>query len=179
MEEGSRFKEITHNEKHRWGRIMQEERRRAMRRHGDEFLEEALATLQTIERLSRGEDVDYTEYYVDLVGMKNLIGRRHEDHLLGELICSTIESIADNIDDLLKKDRALRQVKLTKHRGKPGARVATNSSIEGWEAEPPSAGKSYRIYTYNQVIFSTSPVVEVGPDYFQTQNSVYGIKILQ
>jgi hypothetical protein len=116
---------------------------------------------------------------VNLVGAKDGVGRRSEDQRLGELLCSTIESIADSIDRLLTRERNLRQVKITKVSGKNNAQVRSYTSIEGWAADRPQVGHVYRIYTYNAAVFQTSQVIEAKRDYFQTQNSLYRIEVLQ
>lgn len=158
---------------------MNENRRKNKRRRGDEFLIQTLETLQDIDRMARGEKVDYTEGYTNLVGAIGQVGRRLEDHSLGEMLCSTIESIASNIDRLSKKGRPLRQVKITKVSGRNGARVRTYTSVEGWEADEPRVGENYLIYTYDACIFRSSQVIDVKKDYFQTQNSLYHIEFLQ
>lgn len=154
------------------------DRRKAKRCKGDEFLMHALRTLLSIERRSRGEQTDYTEDYVDMVGLKTSLGRRAEDHRLGELMCSTIEAIAENIDKLNKKKKTPRVVKITKTSRKDPSRLAFHTSI-GWEAEEPCVGKSYRIYSQDGGIFYSAPVTKVATDHFQTQNSLYRIEVLR
>ena len=157
---------------------MQQERRRTSRRDGDEFLNQTLVTLQNIEKIVRGEHSDYGEHYAHLMRIKEKVGRRHEDHELGEMLCSTIESIASNLDTLLNPHKPLRQVKITKVSGRRGARLRSYTSIEGWEAEQPRVGECYLVYTYDASVFRSSEIIEVKADYFQTQNSLYRIQLL-
>jgi hypothetical protein len=74
--------------------------------------------LEGLEKLSRGELVDLTETYTELAGMRNGIGRRQEDRRLVSVLCRNIESLANNLNNLLKRERILRQVKTTKAHGK-------------------------------------------------------------
>jgi hypothetical protein len=157
---------------------MDKDRRKARRSQVDEFLSRALATLRSIERLSRGEDADYTEDYVDLVAMKDRLGRRKEDHRLGEIVCCTIESIASNVDSLLNKDNKPRLVRISQaSRGEP-TRVADHTSV-GWEPEAPSVGKSYRLYKADGGVFHSAPVTMAEFEHFQTLNSLYRIEVLR
>jgi len=156
---------------------METDRRKTKRSQGDQFMRQALATLRGIEKLSKGEVVDYTEYYVDLVAMKDRLGRRHEDHKLGEWFCVTIESIGSNIENLLKKQSVPRLVKITKAGRNKRSQEAIHTSI-GWEAEEPRVGKNYRLFKEDGGVFHSAQVTEVTSDCFQTQNSLYRIEVL-
>lgn len=153
-------------------------RRKQTRRDADHILMKTLEVLRLLEKISKGEDADYTEHFADLVGMKDRLGRRQEDRRLVELLCCTLESIVTNISKLLKKDDTFRKVRITKASGRPSAQFSTWCSFEGWEAEPPRRGLIYRIYKDDGGVLSTSPIVEVKSDYFQTANSMYRIEVL-
>ena len=84
--------------------------------------------LQNLQRLSEGEDVDYTEDYADLVALKDQVGRREEDKKLGTVLCSTVEAVASNIGRLLKQEQGTRKVRITKASGKNDAPVRPFSS---------------------------------------------------
>jgi hypothetical protein len=158
---------------------MTENRRKEYRRPADRALEETIAILQILEKISRGEDLDFGEHYADLVGVKDRIGRRDEDRKLGESLCSAIEAVALNIGTLLEKYRRLRKVKITKLSGKEGASVDVQSTLIGWEEARPRVGKNYRVFKEDGGIFRSALVVKMFPGHFQTQNSVYRIEVLQ
>jgi len=157
---------------------MQKNRRSQTRRNVDQVLKQTVTILQILEKISKGEEVDYTEHFADLVGIKDRLGRRHEDKKLGALLCSSIEAIASNINTLLKEEKSLRKVRITKVSGRKAAQVRTHTSVEGWEAARPGAGENYRIYKDDGGVFSTSPVIEVKSDYFRTHNSLYTIEVI-
>jgi len=157
---------------------MRKKRRKHTRRAEDKILTLTVKVLQNLQRLSEGEDVDYTEDYADLVAMKDQVGRREEDKKLGTILCSTVEAVASNISRLLKEERSTRKVRITKASGKNHVPVRPFSSVEGWEAEQPKVGEKYRLYTHDGHVFATSPVTAVKSDYLQTQNSLYRIEVL-
>lgn len=153
-----------------------EERRRKTRRTADKILVQTTAILQILERISRGEDGDHTEYYADLAALIDRAGRRQEDRKLAKLLFASLEGIANNINKLLEKDKALRKVRITKMRGKKVSQVDVNDSLEGWEAERPRVGEIYRVYKDDGGMFSSSVVLDLRPGYIQTQNSEYRIE---
>jgi hypothetical protein len=116
-------------------------------------LKETVEILKILEEISRGEEGDYSEHFADLVGLKDRLGRRKEDRRLGETLCSTLESLATNLQQLVKRRGDLRKVRITKVSGRKGARLGLQIVIVGWEEE-------------------------VTEDYFQTQNSLYRLEVL-
>lgn len=158
---------------------MAENRRRDKRRYADLALKETVEILQILERISRGEEADFTERYADLVGMKDRLGRRQEDRKLGESLCATIEAIASNLGQLVGKERRLRKVRITKMSGERSSQMQVQTSVVGWEENRPQVGKSYRLFKDDGGLFRSARVIKVTPDYFQTQNSVYRIEVLR
>jgi hypothetical protein len=158
--------------------VMDENRRKKRRRLGDRVLRKTVDTLQILAKISGGREGDFSEYYADLVGAKALVGRRQLDRRLGDILCSSIEAIAANINKLLEQQKALRKVGVTKMRGKKTSPMAVKTSVVGWEAERPCVGKNYRIYKEGGGIFRSARVTEVKPGYFQTKNSLYRIEVL-
>jgi hypothetical protein len=158
---------------------MKEDRRKGRRRGIDHVLGKTVELLQILQRLSGGEDVDYSEPYADLVGMKNRVGRREEDHKLGETLCSAIGGIAANIAQLRQRDAAPRKVRITKVSGKEGAQVDIRATVVGWEEGRPAPGRGYRVFKDDGGVFSSAPVTKVTPGHFQTQNSLYRIEVLE
>ena len=157
---------------------MDEDRRGKKRRRGDHVLQRTIEVLEKLEKISEGNIEDFTEHYADLVGVKDLVGRRKRDRTVGELLCSTIESLATNLDTLLQQDQSLRKVRITKMRGKKTSRVAVHTSVVGWEAEQPSVGDRYQLYKDGGGIFRSAVVTEVKSEYFKTKNSTYRIEVL-
>jgi hypothetical protein len=157
---------------------MGKNRRKHTRRTQDKILTQTVKVLQNLQRLSGGEDVDYTEDYADLVGMKDHVGRREEDEKLVTHLCSTVEALASNISGLLKEEQSNRNVRITQASGKNETPLRSFITIEGWEAEQPKVGEIYRVYLHDGGVFATSPVTAVKSDYFKTQNSLYRIEIL-
>jgi hypothetical protein len=157
---------------------MTEDRRKKERRTAGKVLSKTVAMLQMLEKVSRGEDVDYSGEYAELVGVRDQMGRRREDGELGNLLCSAIEAIAGNIDNILKREKSLRQVRITKASGRPDSKVPAFTVVDGWEAARPRVGEVYKVYRDDGGVFSTSIVMEVQQDYFQTQNSLYRIEVL-
>jgi hypothetical protein len=158
---------------------MEQNRRQQARRRTDRALQETIEILRVLERISRGEDGDFGEQYADLVGLKDRLGRREEDRRLGESLCSAIEAIATNIGSLLEKDKRLRKVRVTKMSGRKGAQVEVQSSVVGWEEMRPRVGKSYRLFKDDGGVFRSAVVMKVVPGYFQTQNSLYRVEVVQ
>ncbi len=153
-------------------------RRKAPRRHSDKAIEETVQILQILEKLSQGEEIDFTEHYADLVGMKNRIGRRQDDRQVGESLCVAIEALAGNIVHLFSKEKGLRKVRLTKMSGKKDARVKVQSAVVGWEETRPHVGRTYRVFKDDGGVLRSAVVTKVMPGFFQTQNSLYKIEVL-
>jgi hypothetical protein len=159
--------------------IMVVDRRKEKRRHGDRVLIRTVEILHMLEKISSGKEADYTEYYADLVGVKDMVGRRQTDRKLGDTLCSTIANVAANIHGLLARAKALRKVRITKMRGKIPSRVAVRASVVGWEAKRPRVGKKYRLYKDDGGVFRSALVTEVKPGFFQTRNSLYRVEVLE
>jgi hypothetical protein len=153
-------------------------RRKDQRRHSDRALEETVQILQILEKVSQGDEIDFTEHYADLVGMKDRIGRRQDDRKVGESLCLAIEALADNIAHLLSKEKGLRKVRVTKMSGKKEGRVKVQSSLVGWEEMRPHVGRTYRVFKDDGGVFRSAVVTKVLPGYFQTQNSVYRLDVV-
>jgi hypothetical protein len=158
---------------------MGSERRRDKRRDADRVLREVVDILRILERISQGEEIDFSETYTDLVGMKDKLGRREEDHKLGEALCTALESLARNLGALLEKERQLRKVRIIKLSGRKGASLDIQSSLIGWEEDRPKIGKHYRVFKEDGGVFRSALVTKVAHDHFQTQNSLYQIEVLQ
>ncbi len=154
------------------------DRRRTQRRDSDRVLKETVEILKILEEISRGEEGDYSEHFADLVGLKDRLGRRKEDRRLGETLCSTLESLATNLQQLVKRRGDLRKVRITKVSGRKGARLGLQIVIVGWEEERPCVGKNYRLFKEDGGIFRSALVTRVTEDYFQTQNSLYRLEVL-
>lgn len=153
------------------------ERRRESRRTSDRVLVKILEILKVVERMSRGERVDFTETYADLVGLKDRLGRRREDRELGEALCAIIGAIACSVADTdaqaARPQR--RRVRLTRLGGGKGEQLRV---IEGWEEEEPQEGKSYRILQDNGRLVRTSTLTRVSGEFLQSRNSLYKIQVL-
>jgi hypothetical protein len=158
---------------------MDPNRRQQVRRRTDRALQETIEILRVLEKISRGEGGDFGEQYADLVALKDRLGRREEDRKLGESLCSAIEGIATNIGSLLEKDKPLRKVQVIKMSGRKNAQVEVQSAVVGWEESRPRVGKNYRIFKDDGGIFRSAVVVKVIPGFFQTQNSLYRVEVLQ
>lgn len=158
---------------------MKKERRKEKRRDIDRVMEKTVELLRELERLSGGEEVDYSESYADLVGMKDWIGRREEDRKLGETLVSTIGSIAANIAQLQEKGKRPRKVRVTKMSGKEGAQLDVQTTIVGWEEARPRVGRNYRLIQEDGGVFSSAPLTKIASGYFQTRNSLYQIEVLE
>ncbi len=156
------------------------ERRQQPRRNSDKVLRKILEVLRVVERLSRGEDVDFTEAYADLVGLKDQLGRRKEDRELGEALCVTLGSIASNIVGGSKRPESTftpkRKVRLLRRAGGSGR---TDAVIEGWEQHPPVLGKSYVVLQENGRFVRTSSLTKITGNVLQTRNSIYELEILE
>ena len=159
---------------------MEMERREQPRRNSDKVLRKILEVLRVVERLSRGEDVDFTEAYADLVGLKDQLGRRREDRELGEALCVTLGSIASNIVGGFKRAESSfaprRKVRLSRRAGGSGR---TDTVIEGWEQHPPVLGKSYVVLQENGRFVRTSSLIKITGNVLQTRNSIYELEILE
>jgi hypothetical protein len=158
---------------------MDKDRRKNKRRQSDQVMMKTVDILKSIERVSRGEDVDFKETYADLVDLKNQLGRREEDRTLGEMLCSTIESIAENIGRPvsqvgLDSDDEPRKVRVRKVGKKNGDR---NVGV-GWEECFPLIGKRYSVFMDDGRVFRTSVVTKVNAERIYTRNSLYQIEVL-
>lgn len=168
---------------------MAQEQRKKTRRHSDRVLRKVVEILQILEKLSEGEQVDFTEAYADLVGMKDQLGRRKEDRRLGDDLCATLGTTAAIIVQHAAEpvpapapaparahEERLRKVRLTKaSQTKKGA----DAAVVGWEESPPALGKSYKIFTDTGGVFRTSILVKVAPGYIRTRNSLYEVQVLE
>ncbi len=164
---------------------MGQEQRKKTRRHSDRVLRKVVDILQILEKLSEGEQVDFTEAYADLVGMKDLLGRRKEDRRLGDDLCATLGTTAAIIVQRTPApapaparahEERLRKVRLAKV---SQTKKGDDAAIVGWEESPPALGKSYRIFTDTGGVFRTSILVKVAPGYIRTRNSLYEVKVLE
>ena len=160
---------------------MEQSRRKAGRRDSDRVLGKVIEILRVIEKMSKGESVDFTETYADLVGLKDQVGRRKEDRQLGEALCTTIGSIACNLvspaeESPKTSEEPLRKVRITKM---GGARGKMQAVIVGWEESPPQVGKIYRVFQENGSVIRTTPVTRVSPGYVQTRNSLYQLEVVE
>lgn len=162
-----------------WRLSMERERRKGPRRGADEALRQAVEAIEALDRLAKGEKVDFGEYYADLVAMRNSLGRRSEDKQLADSLCTTLESLANNIQELLQNGRALRRVRIKKVRGKESVAIGPGTVIEGWEEARPQVGRSYRVFRDDGGVFRSAVVVKVGKGMFETKNSVYAIEVLE
>jgi hypothetical protein len=145
------------------------------------MLEKVLEILRVLEKISKGENVDFTESFADLVGLKDQLGRRQEDRQLGEALCTVIGSIATNLvgaeDDRGETpDGVLRKVKLTRVSGGKGK---PQPAIVGWEEHPPRVGQIYRVFQENGSVVRTSPITRFAGGYVQTRNSLYQIEVVE
>ncbi len=156
---------------------MTAERRKELRRESDRILLKMVEILRVVEKLSRGEQVDFTEAYADLVGLKNQLGRRKEDRDLGEALCATVGAIACNVAQQGpgSYQGGRRRVRLTRLGGGKGQ---THRVIEGWENGEPQLGKSYLIFQDSGRVVRTSPLTRVSGAFLQTRNSLYQLEIL-
>ncbi|MEJ5376571.1 MAG: hypothetical protein WHX93_08330 [bacterium] len=156
---------------------MAAERRKEQRRESDRILMKILEILRVVEKLSRGEQVDFTEAYADLVGLKDQLGRRKEDRELGEALCVTVGAIACNVAQRGSSGQQMgrRRIRLTRLGGGKGE---THRIIEGWENEEPRVGKSYLIFQEGGRVLRTSPLTRISGAFVQTRNSLYQIEIL-
>ena len=157
---------------------MEDNRRKEIRRETDKVLEKLLETLQVVEKISRGEDADFTEAYADLVGLKDQIGRRNQDRRMGDALCATIGAIASNIGRPAETkeqpaEEGLRRVQLTRVSGGKG-----QTSVSGWEESPPEVGRSYRLFQENGSVLRTSPITRISEGYIQTRNSLYQLAVI-
>jgi hypothetical protein len=158
---------------------MKEDRRKNTRRQSDRILVQTVAILKILEKISRGEIEDPTDYFTDLSVLIDQVGRRQEDRKVVKRLFSSLEAVANNLNKLLEKQRTLRQVKIIKMSGRKTQPIAVNTPIEGWEAERPKMGDCYRVYKDDGGVFSSSPVTEVQPGYIRTQNSFYRLEVLE
>jgi hypothetical protein len=163
---------------------MEEKRKREHRRQSDLVLFKVIEILSILVRISRGEEADYGEAYADLVGMRDKLGRRREDRMLAEELCSTVEAIARNMGHHLHGggylgSRRLRKVRLTKVGG--GGLVAREGQgdIVGWEERPPTVRKKYRIFLEDGNIVSTSSIIKTVPGFIQTKHTLYQLEVIE
>lgn len=162
------------------GWIMQKNRRKKTRRKSDRIIQKTVEVLGTLERIAKGEEVDFTEAYADLVGMKDKLGRRKEDRKLGESLCATIEALACNPGSSLPiksrpGDARPRKIRLTKISGQSDPK----RTIVGWEEKPPIVGRRYQVFSEDGSVIRTSAVTKVAAGYVQTRRSVYQIEVLE
>lgn len=155
------------------------ERRQQSRRNSDKVLGKILEVLRVVERLSKGEDVDFTEAYADLVGLKDQLGRRREDRELGEALCVTLGSIASNIVSLTARGADYTRKRKVRLRRCGGGLQILDTIIEGWEQQPPVVGKSYVVLQENGRFIRTSSITKITGKFLHTRNSVYELEILE
>jgi hypothetical protein len=145
----------------------------------DRVLRKTVEILGILERMSRGEAADFSEAYADLVGLKHQLGKREEDHKLGESLCGIIGALANNLSGLRSDHRRhherFRKVRLTKVRGESAVEIA----MVGWEFDLPVVGKPYRVIKEDGGTIHTSVVTRVDSGNLQTKNSVYQVEVLE
>ncbi len=156
-----------------------EDRRTQIRRRSDRALRHTVEILKLLDRMFKGEKVDFGEYYADLVGMRSSLGRREEDRLLAESLCSALEALAADIQGLTGANKTLRRVRLTKMGGKRGAALEVHSSLVGWEEAQPKVGSNYTLFKDEGGVFRSAVVIRVAEGQFQTRNSLYRIEVLE
>lgn len=159
---------------------MENKRQIKIRRQSDRVLQKTVEILQILEKRAKGEDVDFTEAYAELVGMKDQLGRRKEDHRLGETLCITIEGLADTMSRPVpskaeSREDSHRKVRLTKMSGDK----SQGKAIVGWEDKAPLVGQGYRVFREDGGIILTSVVIKVASGEIRTRNSVYQIEVLE
>lgn len=147
---------------------MVENRKRA-RRNSDKFLKEMRDFLKGLCALienSGKKDMDYSEFYADMVGLREKMGRREADRNCVDEICAYLEKIAIHIENKSENPPIiLKRVRLYN--------VQKSQYLEGWQQVPPTEGKSYWIYQDGGRFFRTSKVIKVEEKSFQTKNSTY------
>jgi hypothetical protein len=72
-----------------------------------------------------------------------------------------------------------RKVAIRRVNGQEHPNITLGAEREGWEMIRPTAGERYFLFTDAGAIFRSSRVLRVGPSSFETQNSVYSIRIIQ
>jgi hypothetical protein len=155
------------------------ERRSQTRRRADKALRQTVEILQLLDRMTRGERVDFGECYADLVGLRNGLGRREEDRLLAESLCTALESLSADILGLMGEARTLRRVRLTKVSGRKNTPVEVQSSLVGWEEARPKVGRNYTLFKDEGGVFRSAVVLRVGEGEFQTRNSLYRVEVIE
>jgi hypothetical protein len=112
------------------------------------------------------------------------LGRRKEDHQLGEALCATIIAISENIGHPWKPveksidgptEKVFRRVRLSKTGDSKGKE---SEPLEGWEENIPSVGNIYRVFKDNGGVIRTSIVTKISAGYIQTQNSLYRLEVI-
>lgn len=156
---------------------MERERRKGLRRRVDEALRQTVEAIEALDRLAKGEKLDFGEYYADLVAMRHSLGRRADDKHLAESLCTILESLANNIQELVQNGRTWRRVRIKKVKGKESGSIDTGTVIEGWEEARPRVGRSYRVFRDDGGVFRSAVVVRVGQGMFETKNSVYTLEV--
>ncbi|MEJ5374998.1 MAG: hypothetical protein WHX93_00300 [bacterium] len=159
--------------------MVQQERRNTIRRGSDRALKHTVEILKLLDRMFKGQKVDFGEYYADLVGMRSSLGRREEDRALAEELCSALEALAADIQGLTGENKTLRRVRLTKMSGKRHAALDLQSCLVGWEESRPRVGSNYTVFKDEGGVFRSAVVIRVAEGEFQTRNSIYKVEILE
>jgi len=159
--------------------MAQQDRRSQIRRRSDMALRHTVEILKLLDRMFKGEKVDFGEYYSDLVGMRSNLGRREEDRVLAESLCSALEALAADIQGLTGESKTLRRVRITKMSGRRHAALDVHSSFVGWEEARPKVGANYMVFKDQGGVFRSAMVIRVGDGEFQTRNSLYRVEVLE
>lgn len=156
-----------------------QDRRSQIRRRSDRALRHTVEILKLLDRMLKGEKVDFGEYYADLVGMRCSLGRREEDKVLAESLCSALGVLAADIQGLTGQSKTLRRVRLTKMSGRSNAALEVHSAFVGWEQDRPKVGSNYTVFKDEGGVFRSAMVIRVREGEFQTRNSIYRVEVLE
>jgi len=72
-----------------------------------------------------------------------------------------------------------RKVAIRRIQGETHPNVSVGAEREGWEMIRPTVGERYFLFTDGGAIFRSSRVLRVGSSSFETQNSVYSVRVIE
>ncbi len=154
------------------------EQRTHIRRKSDQLIRETADVHRTILDLLQGKKADFAKGLRRMQVVVRNLGRRQEDHKLGEALSQSLEQVVRRLMELGIIDQFPRRVRLKKTRGAGRSKFPVGLERVGWEMELPKPGARYCLYLDDGRLFRTGEVTQCRDDRFRTGNSEYAIETL-
>jgi hypothetical protein len=134
--------------------------------------------MRMLERIAQERDVALSDYRQDIDRLRKGLSLPQKDAQTKNALCNAIDALIRRLNHRATKLELKRKVKVIKLNNKQQKESDSKKAIVGWEEMPPVVGKRYRVF-FNDGVYSTARVIRAAAGYFQTNNSVYKVEVLE